>query len=68
MAERIREAVGTQTIHAGQRHEIKLTVSIGVAAFPEEGKSEDELIAAADQALYMAKNAGRNRVCRQNKS
>jgi len=68
MAERIREAVGSQAILVGPGHDVKLTVSIGVAAFPEDAGSEDELIAAADRALYMAKDAGRNRVCRQDKS
>ncbi|MGO9642890.1 MAG: diguanylate cyclase [Candidatus Acidiferrales bacterium] len=39
-----------------------LTVSIGVATFPENGSTPGELIAAADQALYDAKDAGRDRV------
>nr|MDP9125065.1 diguanylate cyclase [Pseudomonadota bacterium] len=38
-----------------------VTVSIGVAAVPPGGECVDDLIAQADQALYMAKNAGRNR-------
>jgi diguanylate cyclase (GGDEF)-like protein len=39
---------------------IPLTVSIGAAAFPEHAQAPRELIAAADQALYRAKAAGRN--------
>jgi diguanylate cyclase (GGDEF)-like protein/PAS domain S-box-containing protein len=39
-----------------------LTVSIGVATFPENGSTPEELIAAADQALYDAKDAGRDRI------
>jgi diguanylate cyclase (GGDEF)-like protein len=41
-----------------------ITVSIGVASFPKEAESEERLIGAADQALYAAKQAGRNRVGR----
>jgi diguanylate cyclase (GGDEF)-like protein len=39
-----------------------VTVSAGVAAFPEHGASRDEIVRAADTALYAAKQAGRNRV------
>ncbi len=41
---------------------IKITVSIGVAHFPSDGTTREELIARADQALYQAKNRGRDRV------
>ena len=39
-----------------------LTASIGAAVYPEAGRDLDVLLAAADGALYAAKNAGRNRV------
>jgi diguanylate cyclase (GGDEF)-like protein/PAS domain S-box-containing protein len=39
-----------------------VTISVGVAAFPNQGLSSDEVLAAADRALYRAKAAGRNRV------
>lgn len=39
-----------------------LTLSIGVASLPEDGRDPAALMAAADQALYQAKAAGRNRV------
>lgn len=42
--------------------ELQATISIGIAAFPEHGKTRDELIDAADRALYRAKKNGRNRV------
>jgi len=41
----------------------KVTISAGVAAFPDHGASRDDLIRAADTGLYAAKQAGRNRVC-----
>ena len=39
-----------------------VTVSIGVAAFPENAQTDLELINAADRRLYRAKQLGRNRV------
>ena len=57
--------------HAGQVEEkvnhgapwpMRITVSIGVATFPEDGKTPEDLLVAADQALYVAKRKGRNRV------
>ena len=41
---------------------ITFTASAGVAAYPDHGKTPDELTHAADTALYVAKNIGRNRV------
>jgi diguanylate cyclase (GGDEF)-like protein/putative nucleotidyltransferase with HDIG domain len=40
-----------------------LTFSIGVASFPEDAFTASELIAAADQALYLAKREGKDRAC-----
>ncbi len=42
--------------------EVKTTVSGGVAIFPDQGINDDDLLHAADLALYEAKKAGRNRV------
>jgi two-component system cell cycle response regulator len=42
--------------------EISLSISIGVAVYPRNGVTEEELLKSADIALYKAKNAGRNLV------
>ena len=60
LAERIREAIG-QVQFSGYPNQ--LTASIGVASYPQISASADELENDADQAMYQAKNAGRNRVC-----
>jgi diguanylate cyclase (GGDEF)-like protein len=39
----------------------EITISIGISAFPEHGELGEELISAADQALFKAKSSGRNR-------
>jgi diguanylate cyclase (GGDEF)-like protein len=41
----------------------KITISLGVAAFPEDGNDDSTLMKRADQALYQAKESGRNKVC-----
>ncbi|WP_019502795.1 diguanylate cyclase [Pseudanabaena sp. PCC 6802] len=45
----------------------KVTISGGVAAFPDCGSTLAELVSAADTALYQAKVSGRNRICISNK-
>ena len=42
-------------------HGYPVTVSIGIAQFPEDGAEFDVLIKRADQALYYSKNKGKNR-------
>jgi diguanylate cyclase (GGDEF)-like protein/PAS domain S-box-containing protein len=45
-----------------QNDKIHVGVSIGLALFPEHGQTPDDLFAAADRALYRAKQSGRNRI------
>jgi diguanylate cyclase (GGDEF)-like protein/PAS domain S-box-containing protein len=45
-----------------KNQDMNITLSAGVSAFPNNGQTTDTLLFAADQALYAAKNAGRNRV------
>jgi diguanylate cyclase (GGDEF)-like protein len=61
LAERARTALEERTILAPDGTRIEVTVSFGVAAFPEAGDAGN-LVAAADGALYDAKRAGKNRV------
>ena len=64
MAERMRKVVES-TVIPFEGKDLRVTVSIGIAEFPSTpAKQIDELIEAADKALYRAKNAGRNRVSR----
>ena len=60
-AEQMREELALAPVVFGDS-QIPMTVSFGVATFPSDGRTGDELIAAADRALYQAKAAGRNRV------
>ncbi len=57
-AERLRTILAESNIEGAGT----VTVSIGAAACPEHANSERSLYAASDRALYVAKNAGRNRV------
>ena len=57
VGERIRARVAEQDLGLGS-----LTVSIGLAEYPDGGETPEELIATADAAMYEAKGAGRNRV------
>lgn len=43
---------------------ISSTVSVGLASYPGDAHKANDLFAAADQALYLAKQGGRNRICR----
>jgi diguanylate cyclase (GGDEF)-like protein len=58
-ADRIRHVLSTHPFAHGRR----LTASIGIASLPEDvAPGADDLIRAADEALYAAKRAGKNRV------
>lgn len=61
LAERICERVHAEPMIDGE-HRIPLSVSIGVATHPFDGDGLAELLGVADRRLYLAKDAGRNRV------
>ncbi|RJQ60508.1 MAG: response regulator [Desulfobacteraceae bacterium] len=69
-ADRILEAIRTDSFPAsdsrpepGSEESKRVTVSMGVALYPEDAESAQELIKLADKALYRAKREGKNRVC-----
>lgn len=63
MGERLRAAVEATPFDIGAGQTIGITVSIGAASFPHNADTGQALVAAADTALYAAKQGGRNRVC-----
>jgi len=60
VGERIRERVAAHKFLAGDGLDIHLTVSVGVATLPDVAASADELMQAADKAMYRVKDAGKN--------
>ena len=65
-AEQIRAAVAEMSVKHREQQLEHLTVSIGVAVFPTDGRTSEELLRRADAALYTAKKIGRNRVVAAN--
>jgi diguanylate cyclase (GGDEF)-like protein len=63
VAEKIRLAVAATDVELPDRPPVRVTVSIGVAAYPEDTVSASELFTLADGALYQAKRTGRDRTC-----
>ena len=64
IAERIREGIAKYTFskfHLAQ--DLTITVSIGLATCPDDVPTKEELIAKADQAMYIAKFGGKNQTC-----
>ena len=62
VAERIRQAVERMVVPSGTEKPLpQVTVSLGVAIYPDHGHALEEVLLAADKALYESKRAGRNR-------
>jgi diguanylate cyclase (GGDEF)-like protein len=62
VSRRIMEEVNAQRI-INNRKKVNFTISIGIALFPEDGKTQKELFAGADRALYWAKQHGKDQIC-----
>ncbi len=66
VAERVRRLVAERAFEAeGTSEPVRVTVSVGVAAYPEHGEDHRRVLDQADAALYRAKKAGKNRVWRE---
>ncbi|HHY63195.1 MAG TPA: GGDEF domain-containing protein, partial [Firmicutes bacterium] len=61
MAERLRTRIENSPLSV-DGSPVVATVSVGVASYPEAGSTVDELVSAADAAMYTAKRQGKNRV------
>jgi diguanylate cyclase (GGDEF)-like protein len=57
---RVRERIAAHTFLAGDGLNIHLTASVGVATLPDAAASADELMHAADKAMYQVKESGKN--------
>ena len=62
VAEQIRSSIASTYFLEDDGLKIQLTISIGVALFPDHAKAKKDIIEAADQAMYDAKRVSRNRV------
>jgi diguanylate cyclase (GGDEF)-like protein len=61
-AERLAEALRSRAFLGERGLEVHLTASFGLATYPEDGSSPDELLRAADDAMYRAKGSGRDAI------
>jgi diguanylate cyclase (GGDEF)-like protein len=61
VAERMRQAISAKEIELPNGRRLTVTISLGLAVFDEDGDSPDDLLLKADERLYKAKRAGKNR-------
>jgi diguanylate cyclase (GGDEF)-like protein len=62
VAERLRDRIAAHPFLAGDGLSIRLTASVGVATLPDVANSAEELVRAADMAMYHVKESGKNGV------
>jgi two-component system, cell cycle response regulator len=60
VAERVRDRLRVATFLVPEGHAVRLTASIGVATLPDSAGSSEELLRAADVAMYRVKDRGKN--------
>jgi diguanylate cyclase (GGDEF)-like protein len=62
MGDRVRERISAHTFLQGNGLALRLTASVGVATLPDVAASAEELVRAADMAMYQVKDSGKNGV------
>ena len=60
LANRLIEAVGNLKLETMDSHIVSITISVGIAMYPEHGQSQKELFVIADNMMYKAKGGGKN--------
>ena len=63
IGERLLERMKDQDFVAGSDQKFKLALSLGIAEYPRDAQSREEILGMADKMMYEAKRAGRGRVC-----
>jgi diguanylate cyclase (GGDEF)-like protein len=63
VSEKLRETVAKEILHIPPDHKVKVTLSLGISTFKSEIKDSTILVHQADDAMYQAKESGRNRTC-----
>jgi diguanylate cyclase (GGDEF)-like protein len=63
IAQRLHKAIAEHDFLAAEGFHLRLTASFGIAGCPDHSQSKKDLVRLADQAMYLAKNSGRNQVC-----
>lgn len=62
IADRIRQEINREAFPATNKREFHVSVTLGVATYPDDALNRDDLIGAADRAMYEGKATGRNKV------
>ena len=61
VAEKLRRDIEAMALHASSRN-VRSSISVGLVAYPDDGSTIEQLVAAADVAMYEAKRRGKNRI------
>ena len=66
LADHLRREIAKVSVPLQNQDHLRVSVSVGVASFPTFSANHQQLIDAADQAMYVAKSTGKNRTCMYN--